>query len=280
MRVPLDPYKMHTIRMKHFTLILSLVACVFFVSAQPADTLQVKQSMSRRQPNIIQPHGVVTDGFNYWDDEFKGHWSGIYLGVNGFTNEDYSMYAEEDAGFLDVNLLRSTVLNLNLIQFSKSLQRTRNTIGLVTGLGLEIQTYFLDKKTSIEKGGYRIEPIEQFYDSKQKSKLSSTYLSAPLLVEFQVPLKEYGNRIYLAAGVVLQKRLSSHTKVKYRENGKKEKLKTPDDFYIHDFRFSGMVKIGYRFVNLYATLDLQPLFVTDKGPELYPFSIGLALFSF
>lgn len=266
--------------MKQFYSILLGLLCSFQLHAQKTDSLKVSRPGAAAQLNIIQPHGVVTDGFNYWDDEFSGHWSGIYLGLNGFANEDYSMYSEEEHGFLDVNLLRSTVLDLNLIQFSKGLQRTRNTIGLVSGLGLQLQTYFLDKKTSIEKVGNRIEPIEQFYDSKQKSKLSSAYLTIPLLVEFQVPVKHYGNRAYLAIGVVAAKRMSTHTKVKYRENNKKEKLKMPDDFYMHDFRLSGMVRLGYRFINVYASYDLQPLFVDEKGPELYPFSVGIALFSF
>ncbi len=248
--------------------------------AQLNDSIEVRKPAWGNQPIIIQSHGVVTDGFNYWEDEFTGHWSGIYLGLNGFANKDYSMYPEEDAGFLDVNLLRSTVLNVNLIQFSKSLQRTRNTIGLVTGLGMEIQTYFLDKKTSIEQGSSRIQLDDRIYDSKQKSKLSSIYLSVPLLIEFQVPVKNYGNRAYVAGGIVASKRLNTHTKVKYRKNGKREKLKMPDDFYMHDFRFSGMLRVGYRWINLYASYDLQPLFQDGKGPELYPFSFGVALISF
>tara|TARA_R110002050_G_scaffold68181_1_gene147955 strand:+ start:5693 stop:6493 length:801 start_codon:yes stop_codon:yes gene_type:complete len=266
--------------MKQLLLILPLVLFTVTSKAQLNDSIEVRQPAWGNQPIIIQPHGVVTDGFNYWEDDFTGHWSGIYLGVNGLADQDYSMYSDEEAGFLDVDLWRSTVLNVNLIQFSKSLQRTRNTIGLVTGLGMEIQTYFLDKKTSIEQGPSRIEPVERFYDSKQKSKLSSIYLSVPLLVEFQVPVKNYGNRIYLAGGIVASKRLNTHTKVKYRENGKKEKLKMPDDFYMHEFRFSGMLRVGYRWINLYASYDLQPLFQEGEGPELYPFSFGLALISF
>ena len=266
--------------MKRFYFIL--VGIFFFVvgQAQQSDSLLINPSISGKGPNVIHPYGVVTDGFNYWEDTFTGHWSGIYFGFNGFENKDYSMYSPDDNGFMDVNLWRSTVLNLNLIQFSKSLQRTRNTIGIVTGLGMEIQTYFLNRNTSIEKQLNRIQPVELYYDSNQKSKLSSFYLSVPLLVEFQVPIQGYGNRFYISTGLVANKRLSTHTKVKYRKNSKKEKLKTPDDFYLNDFRFSAMLKVGYRWVNLFATYDLQPLFQENKGPELYPFSFGVALFSF
>ena len=119
-----------------------------------------------------------------------------------------------------------------------------------------------------------------YYDSNQKSKLSSVYLNIPLLIEFQVPVKNYGNRFYVSAGMVTGFRLNTHTKIKYRANGKKEKLKTPDDFYLHDVRFSATLQMGYRWVNLFATYDIQPLFQKNKGPELYPFSVGIALLSF
>ena len=266
--------------MKQLFFIL-LGICLFVgVHAQQPDSVIVNHSIGNNGPNIIQVDGLVTDGFNYWDEKFSGHWSGIYFGFNGLANADYSMYSSEDAGFLDINLWRSTVMNLNLVQFSKGLQRTRNTIGVVTGLGLEVQTYFLDRNTSIEKREDRIEPVQLYYDSNQKSKLSSFYLSIPFLVEFQIPVNNYGNRLYFSTGVVANKRLSTHTKVKYHKDNKKEKLKTPDDFYLNDIRFSGIVKIGYRWINLYATYDLQQLFQDGRGPEVYPFSFGIALISF
>jgi hypothetical protein len=38
--------------------------------------------------------------------------------------------------------------------------------------------------------------------------------------------------------------------------------------------------LGYRWINLFATCDLQPLFNGNKGPEVFPYTIGLALISF
>ena len=267
--------------MKQYFVIFFFLITAVMANAQQKDSVSVGLPMTGNRPNVMHSYGgVVTDGFNYWEDRFRGHWSGIYFGVNDFSREDYSNYPEEDAGFLDVNLLRSTVMDLNLIQFSRGLQRTRNTIGLVSGIGLGLQTYFLDKNTSLEKSIYKVEPIKLFYDSNQKSKLSSVYLNVPLLAEFQVPVKNYGNRFYVAAGVVTGIRLSTHTKIKYRVNAKKEKRKMPDDYYLHDVRFSATLRMGYRWVNLFATYDIKPLFKESYGPELYPFSVGIALFSF
>ena len=265
--------------MKQFLFILFLMFVFVASKGQQKDSILIQQSVPEG-PNIINPYGGLPEGFNYWEDKFKGHWSGVYFGLNGLAKTDYSMYPSEETGFLDSKLIRSTVLDVNLIQLSQGLQHTRNTIGLVTGLGMEFQTYFLHKNTSVEKGVDRIQPVTLYYDSNQKSKFSSAYLSVPLLVEFQIPIEDYGNRFYISTGIVANKRLSTHTKIKYRKNNKKEKLKTPDDFYMHDVRVSAVVRAGYRWVNLFASYDLQPLFQENKGPAVYPFSFGVALFTF
>ena len=36
-------------------------------------------------------------------------------------------------------------------------------------------------------------------------------------------------------------------------------------------------RIGWGWVNVFATYSLTTLFKTDRGPELYPFSVGLTI---
>ncbi len=265
---------------KRLILIIILAALFVHQAVAQQDSIPRKYSMSGKSPNIINLQDQVVEGFNFWEEDFRGHWSGIFFGVNGLANADYSAYPTDEQDFLDVKLLRSSLLDINLFQISKGLQRNRNNIGFVTGLGMEIQTYYLDRNTSIIKGPTRVEPDKQYLDANQKSKLASTYLSVPVLLEFQIPVKRYENPVYFSAGVTVHKRLSTHTKIKYRENNQKQKLKTPDDFYMTDFRYAATIRMGYRWVNIFATYDLRPLFEKDKGPEVYPFSVGVALISF
>ncbi len=272
--------------MKHdmkriLNIFLILFLAGFCYGQQQPDSIKAETYSSSRLANIIDIQNLASGGFNYWEDKFRGHWAGVHLGLNGFANADYSIYPEENQGFLDVKLHRSTLLDINLIQISQGIQRNRNTIGLITGIGMQIQTFHLDQNTSIEHRPRKVEPIYLFFTSNQKSKLSSTYLTIPFLVEFQLPIRQYENRMYLTTGILVQNRLSTHTKIKYRrEDERKEKLKTPDDFYMHDFRYSVMLRMGYRWLNVFATYDIRPLFIEDKGPEAYPFSFGITLLSF
>ncbi len=267
--------------MKHIFFIFLAIITASLAIAQEKDSVIIVQSPSGRLSGLIDIQDLVNEGFNYYQDEFAGHWAGIEVGVNGFARPDYSMYDAEDRDFLSNDLFMSNVLNLNILQYSKGLQSTRNTIGLVTGIGLSLQSYRLGDKTTIEEDEYgKVQPKTMFFDSNQKSKLSVVYIEVPLMAEFQVPVKHVADRVYFSAGINVGRRLSSHTKVKYRSDNKKQKLKTPGDYSLRDFKFGGTVRVGYRWVNLFATYDLTPMFEDRRGPRLYPFSVGVRLISF
>jgi len=146
---------------------------------------------------------------------------------------------------------------------------------------LQLQSYRLKTNTTIEETATgKVIPKTLFFEDNQKSKLSSVYIITPLLAEFQVPVRHYANRFYFSAGFYGGLRLSSHTKIKYRLEKKKEKLKTPDDFSLHKFKYGIMARAGYRWINIFATYDLSPMFKEGMGPELTPFTLGITLISF
>ncbi len=267
--------------MKYLFFILLASFTSFLAFAQENDSIIVVQSPAGRLSGLIDIQDLVNEGYNYWDEKFVGHWSGVEFGFNGLANPDYSMYPASENHFLDNDLIRSNVLNLNIIQYSKGFQQTRNNIGLVTGLGLSFQSYRLDNKTSLSiDENWKIHPSELYFDSSQKSKLSTVYLEVPLLVEFQIPIRNEANRLYFSAGVTGAKKLESHTKVKYRKNGKREKLKSPGDYSMNDYKVAATFRVGYHWVNLFATYDMVALFEDRRGPVLFPFSVGLRLISF
>ncbi|PTN08952.1 outer membrane beta-barrel protein [Mangrovibacterium marinum] len=248
--------------------------------AQDAKLSQLPQTQTDSIDKVLQIEALHDSGFNFWENRFKGNWAGVFLGVNGFAQTDYSMYPEHSNNFMEPTLWKSNCLSINLIQISQRLQRNRNFIGLVTGLGADFQSYRFDNDYSIEKGLNRVEPVLLTKEEKLKSKFSSVYLSVPMLIEFQIPVKHFDNRLYFSTGVIGSLRLNTHTKVKYEADGKKQKIKDPGDYYLRDFRFSGTIRVGYRRINLFATYDLQPLFTDQHGPRLYPFTLGIGLITF
>lgn len=208
--------------------------------------------------------------------KFRGHWSGFELGLNNFFDADFS--TSHGVDFMELRASKSLNVNLNFLQYNLRLAGDR--VGLVTGMGLEFNDYKFINDITVERNGGIIEPRDLSSLNLEKTKLSTTYLTVPLLFEFQTAQIKRSHRLYLSGGVIGGLKLGSHTKFVHFESGKKRKEKLRDDFYINPFRYGVTVRAGYRHLNLFANYYFTPLFQTNKGPELYPFAIGLSLFGF
>jgi hypothetical protein len=242
--------------------------------AQETDTIV---PIRKNAEEILKKINLNSDGFNFWKDDFSGHWAGIDLGFNTFLNPDYTGY---ESNFMKSDILRSNSFYLNLIQQSIGLQRNRNNFGLVTGLGIQLQYYRLDNNTTIEKTTDDvIVPKEFDYSENQKSKLFLYSLTLPVLAEIQIPINNYRNRLYFSSGMVFSYRVASYTTIKYRAE-QKQKLKVTDNFSLQNFKYGIMFRTGYRWINLFAIYELTPFFEEDKGPELTPFTFGVTLLRF
>jgi hypothetical protein len=60
--------------------------------------------------------------------------------------------------------------------------------------------------------------------------------------------------------------------------GTKEKHK--DVNRLESTRFGVQARIGYKWVHLYGYYSLNKLFIANKGPQVYPISIGLTFMPF
>ncbi len=210
--------------------------------------------------------------------KFKPHWSGFEVGINNYVNSDFDMSLTPANSFMDLNTSRSWNFNLNFMQYGFGLGTDK--VGLVTGLGLEWSNYHFDNGNVISEGpdGEIVRyDVPDENASVQKSKLQTTYLNAPLLMEFQIPVGK--KRVFLSGGVVGGVKLGSNTKMVYTVNGDKQKDKVKDDFNINVLRYGFTARIGYRNLKIFANYYPTALFEKGKGPELYPFSVGLTLLS-
>lgn len=213
--------------------------------------------------------------------KFKGHWSGFELGINGFMDKNHSMTQTGDLAWMDLKQARSWNTNINFTQYSIGFGTDK--AGLVTGLGLEFNDYHFSNPITLKvengvtvvdssyiQAGYKVE----------KTKITMSHLTLPLLLEFQIPMGEKRkDRIYISAGVIGGVRLGSHTKVVY-DDGSRHKDKNRSDFNIATLRYGLTARMGYKGIRLFANYYPVQLFEKGKGPELYPFSVGLVLVPF
>jgi hypothetical protein len=213
--------------------------------------------------------------------KFKGHFAGFDIGFNGYMAPDYQLSLPPGSQFMDLNASKSVNVSLNFLQYSIPLQRYRNNIGLVMGLGWTFNNYRTDSQYILERDENGIivgRPETE--RTVSKNKLATNFFNFPLLLEFQIPTNQDKHRFFISAGGYAGFLKKAHTKTVYNDNGSKSKDKYKGNLNVKPFQYGAMVRVGYRWIKLYGTYNFSTLLMEDKGPELYPYSIGLTLISF
>lgn len=210
---------------------------------------------------------------------FNGHWAGFNLGVNGYLTPDNTLDVPSEYSFLDLRYEKSINVHLNL--FEQNFNLISNKFGLVTGVGIEWNNYRFGNQVKLDHTTDKIAQVEAQAGDREytKSKLNVRYINIPLLFEFQTNPKSNINSFHIGAGVVGGVRIGSHSKNVY-ENNNRQKEKVRDDFHLNPLKADATVRIGWGKLNLYGNYSILTLFRDNKGPELYPFSVGITLLSF
>ena len=208
------------------------------------------------------------------NNRFKGHLGGLEFGFNDFLTEFWSTSLNPEDNYFDINTAKSN--NWNFLLPCLSIGFTRH-LGIATTIGLNFNKYRFDGNNSITKDENGV--IGPSYPEAgivySKSKLATTYATLPIILEGQIPLANSRRTINMGAGIIGAVKLGSHTKVIYYNNGK-QKEKRKDDFSLNTLRWGATARLGYEFFQVYGTCYFTSMFEKGKGPELYPFEVGIA----
>lgn len=211
-----------------------------------------------------------------WSDT----WTGFYLGVNGYMTADQSLDLPDGDSYMDLEYNNSISVNLNLWQQNLAIARGhKSALGLVTGLGVGWNNYRFEKNTRLEHEDNQLGHYEDEINFR-KNKLTVSHLNVPLMLEFQAAQKNPGSQFHMAAGLNLGVRLRSHTKYVYNIDGSKEKDKEFKSYHLEPLRYEAIARIGWGRINLFASYALNSMFRDERGPELYPFNVGLRILNF
>ncbi len=238
-----------------------------------SERVEVKRDGSSREI-IIRHENIRKQHRNKY---FEGHLAGINLGINSYIDAAGNEDVPEEYSFMELNHEKS--VEFSIFPAQQDIRLIGSRFGMVTSMGLKFNNYRFDLVSPAQ-----LNPIGEAWfpampDNAKitKSKLTLLWLTVPLLMELQIP-DGGGSRegIYLAGGVEGSMRLRSHTKVIYSSEGSRFKRKNRDDFDLKGFRYSFIARAGYRNIGIYGTYSPVSLFKTNKGPELYPYTIGIS----
>jgi hypothetical protein len=212
--------------------------------------------------------------------KFRPHYAGLEIFLNNYLDKKNSLSRNSSNEFMDLNTGASWAVNINFFEYGFPI--TKN-VGLVTGLGMEINSYHFNNNNNLMKDTItniivaKTAPSGVRYET---SKFGDTYINVPLLLEVQFPIGQKGKPLYFSGGVLLGAKISSTSKEIFNLYGHEQKIRIHNDFNLSPLRYGFQGRVGYRAINLFATYYPTPLFVSNKGPELYPFNVGIVLIPF
>ncbi len=247
---------------------------------------------------------VTEDGNVKWckvkKRKFNGHWAGFELGINGYLTEDFNMKFRPEDEYMDMDMGKGYQVNMNFYEQNIALSKNQEW-GMLTGIGLQWNNYRFRRATTLNPdSAYLVGYIDDGI-SVRKSKLAIAYLQIPLLFEWQNQTLRKRNSFHVSLGVILGVRLWSWQKKYYNELNKDytltqykpstgeyedvwyrtspnySKTHTYDDFHLQPFKADASLRVGWGFINLFATYNMISMFRKDKGPDLHQFAAGITL---
>ncbi len=214
------------------------------------------------------------------DKETLTHWGGIDVGVNLLLNKSGTTTMDTTAQWLDLDYSRSLSWRFNI--FEEKIRFYKDYVGLLVGVGLTYNSYGLKNNVSVQTRDSSATYAYTVQDSIMnfsKNKLRATYLNVPVMLEFNTSL-DNDKSFHIAGGVIGGWKMGSITRQKWEDHGEKNQLRRKDEFNMTPFTLEASARVGYGNFTLFATYGLTPLFQKNKGPEVYPVTVGLQIVPF
>lgn len=202
------------------------------------------------------------------------HYAGIDFGLNGFVNDAMSVDLRDDEKFMDQNYYGSWYIAFNFID--SYIPIFQEKLGVTIGTGIEFNKYKLARDYTIVNVSDSTFGIVDSTISLEKNLFKSTMINLPIMLETNLG-KDADHSFHLSAGAMISYRLGSKTKQKFTSDGENYKTKSRSDYNMNDWRVSLVGRIGYGKFTLFASYSLTPFFQDGRGPELYPFTVGVSL---
>ncbi len=207
--------------------------------------------------------------------KFDGNWGGVEFGMNTLIDKQFNSGFATEYDFLELNQSKSSTVQLNFMEYNIPL--VRNNLGIVTGMGLWINNYRFDNNIVLVADSFKIYGYADTTKNYIKSKLTASYLTLPIILEYQIRDSNGKEILHLGAGVYGGVKLGSKSKTVYLHQNTKIKTKDNNDFKLNPFKYGVTARIGWRKLNFFANYNFSELFKVNKGPETYPFEVGLTL---
>jgi hypothetical protein len=115
--------------------------------------------------------------------------------------------------------------------------------------------------------------------SYSKNRFKTWFINVPVMLEWNAG-NHKNKSFHLSAGAIFGLNLQTKMKYKYNYNGDDKKVKSKQSFNTRPFRTSLTARAGIGWFTVFGTYSVTSLFEKDRGPELYPFTVGISILPF
>ncbi|OGX86951.1 outer membrane beta-barrel protein [Hymenobacter glacialis] len=199
------------------------------------------------------------------------------LGLNALVNQENGGLTGSDAA-VDLRTAGSRYVNVGF-DWETRLGGKRSPVGLSIGTEFAFNNYMLTGNNQwVDNNGrtsvVKVADGRQF----QKSKLTTSSVNVPLMLQLKLRDSHYKPTFRVAAGGFVGYRLGAHTKVKYLSDGNTDKEKEEGRYNLENFLYGAQGTIGYGSLEFFGKYNMNDLFKSNAGPQAQVLSFGVRLF--
>lgn len=202
-------------------------------------------------------------------NSYSPHTSGIYIGYSRMAN-DFLSFRSSAVANIDISC--SWEFGINLLSFYHNFKKNPHW-GINLGTSWGYRSYRLDGSRALLKtDGHAYFAGSTPETSYGGSRLRHFFFRIPITAEWQQKMGEHAFFINAGPEFEIRHGIKSFSHI----DGSKRKTTVGKGMYLQPVGVNLLVQAGYGDFGIYLRYSANRMFQKDKGPEMSPYSFGLA----
>ncbi|GAB3039348.1 outer membrane beta-barrel protein [Spirosoma pulveris] len=204
------------------------------------------------------------------DDRNKSSFDyGLSIGLNNFIQHSPSPAYPEDS--YDLRPIGSRYVAFSMGAMPTIVRGKYASLKLYYGIELAWNNFMFEGNNIVEKTPAGV-AFPDAGRNLQKSKLTVATIGVPVVPRVTFYNSDGRKICHLGVGGYINYRLDSYRKLKEADGSKDRRH---SDYYVNNYRYGVMAHLGLRSLDFFVKYDLNPLFQTDKGPDVRTLTFGI-----
>ncbi len=231
----------------------------------------------------------------------------LFLSISTYSQDTIRFVKEKNQGkdiiLLDIfnDLWQDVPSDIDLrtinqgVGFYAMLNRpiAKTDFSIALGIGVSSHNFYSDaipilsrNSANLPDGNTIFETLGNYYNKPVAysiNKLNLTYIEIPVELKYKT-IAERNKRFRISVGFKIGYNISNHTKYRGEDviemTSEQVVIKKSNIRNINDWNYGIIGRIGYGRFNIMTYYSLAKIFDKDKGPQIFPISIGLTITPF